>query len=261
MIQTKTINNSKNTIQVASVTSTGDITSSTTLTGTGLNITGGTVNLPNNSISLAALPISVPVLTSPNTWTNANTFSNGLTVSGTLNLPVNSIADTALSTNVARYNTDNTWSGINSFQNGLTLTTGALNLPNNSIKSAHLPTDTFVLSYTATPSISYTDGQIYYMRTTNTVVSLAISNIPITPRSRFIFVFYFSIATPNNQWHMNSSTVTLNGSSTTLSFTTGTSGTVNFPATYTYLVQTITILNTSATSTPSWKALNSVQGF
>ena len=112
-----------------------------------------------------------------------------------------------------------------------------------------------ILSYSATPSVSYLNGQLYYMPTTAACSSLEITSIPTTPQACYVFSFVFEPSTANSPLYFTGTSVTLNGTSTALK------GTISLPTTYSYLVQSITIINTSTTTTPSFIALNSVQGF
>jgi hypothetical protein len=145
----------------------------------------------------------------------------------------------------------NIWSGSNIF-------TGIF----NSVQSAD---SLSMASFNTTPTFSITQGMVYVMTTTSTAItSLSLTNIPITPLQTYVFTFLCQPSTPNSPWYLKPPTnfmnITAVGRGTSIVPINGISSIV-FPSTYVYILQTITVLNISTSSTPNFVALFSATAY
>ena len=135
----------------------------------GLSVTGGTIILPNNSISSSAIS-GLITSTAQNTWSALQTFASGLSVSaGTVTFPNSSISSSAISGLITSA-TQNTWSALQTFSGGLTVSGGTVTFPNNSISAScisGLPTSSSATLPTTTMS-TLTSTQIGYQITSTT---------------------------------------------------------------------------------------------
>jgi hypothetical protein len=114
-------------------------------------------------------------------------------------------------------------------------------------------------SFLATQTYSYKNGMVYFMATDSTIVSsFSITDLPInSPLKSYIFTFILQPTSANSAFYINPANVLIDGTSTAL---TGLANIV-LPSSYTHLVQQITIINRSTTTTPSYVALTSVSAY
>lgn len=145
----------------------------------------------------------------------------------------------------------NAWSGSNIF-------TGVCNC----IQSA----DTILPStFTTTPSFSMTSGMVYNLTTSATALtSLSFTNIPTTPQQTYVFTFVLLPSTSNSPWYLkppsNFINITPIGGTLISSPIYGISNVV-FPTSYTYILQTVTIVNTSTTTSPNFVSFLSISAY
>jgi hypothetical protein len=145
----------------------------------------------------------------------------------------------------------NTWTGNNIFRGVF-----------NSIQSA----DTILpVSFSTTPSFSMTTGMVYNLVTTSTALtSLTLTNIPTTPQQTYVFTFLLQPTQFNAPWYLKPPTNFINitpiGASTISVPVYGISGVV-FPSSYAYILQTITVVNTSTTTSPTFVSFLSVSAY
>jgi hypothetical protein len=122
-------------------------------------------------------------------------------------------------------------------------------------------TDTLISSgFTASQTYSFINGMVYNLNSDATVMTtLSFTDIPITPQQSYIFTFILQPSAVNSGYYLkpNTSYVNVNGLSISLYGLQN----VVLPAAYTYLVQSITLINRSTTTTPTFIALTSVSGF
>ena len=111
-----------------------------------------------------------------------------------------------------------------------------------------------------------TTGMVYNLSTTSTAMtSLGFTNIPTTPQQTYVFTFVLLPSTVSSAWYLKPPTNFLS--------ITAVGGTINtavplygisnvvLPSAYTYMLQQITIVNTSTTTTPSFIEFLSVSGY
>jgi hypothetical protein len=145
----------------------------------------------------------------------------------------------------------NIWTGANTFRGVC-----------NAVQSA----DTILpVTFSATPSFAMTSGMVYNMSTTATVLtSLAFTAIPTTPQQTYVFSFVLLPTTNSSPWYLRPPTnfisITPLGGALLTAPIYGISSVV-FPTSYTYIVQTITIVNTSTTTSPTFISFLSVSGY
>jgi hypothetical protein len=126
--------------------------------------------------------------------------------------------------------------------------------------NARQSTDTLISSsFSATQTYSYNTGMVYFMASNSTTVtSFSITDIPLdSPLKSYIFTFILEPNTANSPFYINPANILINGLSTSLIGLAN----VIFPASYTHLVQQITVINRSTTTTPSYIALTSVSAY
>ena len=111
-----------------------------------------------------------------------------------------------------------------------------------------------------------TTGMVYNLSTTATVLtSLAFTTIPTAPQQTYVFTFVLNPSTANSAWWLKPPTnflsvTAVGGSINTAVPLVGISNVV-LPASYTYMFQQVTIVNTSTTTTPSFMGFVSVAGY
>ena len=110
-----------------------------------------------------------------------------------------------------------------------------------------------------------TNGMVYYIAggTPTSVTNLTISTIPITTGlASYVFTLLFYTSSPY-YYTSGASTLSIamsNAYATSITpITPG--GSVNLPSSYTYIMQTITVINKTGGSSPTFIAFNNVQGF
>ena len=121
------------------------------------------------------------------------------------------------------------------------------------------------VSFSSTPSFSMTTGMVYNLSTNTTpLTSLTLTNIPTTPQQTYVFTFVLLPSTVSSPLYLKPPTnfinITPEGSSTVSVPLYGISSVV-FPSSYTYILQTITVINTSTTTSPTFIAFLSVSAY
>ena len=131
-----------------------------------------------------------------------------------------------------------------------------------SLLKAQKVSDSFVInSYSSVLSFSMDSGMVIYMDTnSSTNSSVSFTNIPVTAQQSYIFTFILKPSTVNSKWYIipNSNVISVNSISSIPIF-----GIANviLPSTYTYLLQQITIINKSTTTTPDFIAFTNVSAY
>ena len=142
--------------------------------------------------------------------------------------------------------------------NGLATLT---NLEVSSLFKSKQSADNFVVSsFTASQTYNFNNGLVYTLDTNpTTITTILFTNIPITKQQSYKFTFILKPNNTNSGFYLkpNTNFVTINGVSSPLY---GLSNIV-LPSSFTYLVQKITIINTSVETTPTFIALTSVSGY
>ena len=111
-----------------------------------------------------------------------------------------------------------------------------------------------------------TGGMVYYISggSAGVVTNLTISAIPVTATgvlASYVFtIIYFTSSSNYYTAGANTLSLTLTNAYNT-SITAITSSGVSLPSTYSYLIQTITLVNKTGGSAPTFVAFNNVQGF
>ena len=115
-------------------------------------------------------------------------------------------------------------------------------------------------SFSTTMTFNFDLGMIYSLNiTTLTSSSVLFTNIPITSQQSYNFTFVIT-PTVNSKFYIipTNNLISINGVATIPIY--GISN-ISLPATFTYLIQQITIINTSITTTPTYIALTNVSAF
>jgi hypothetical protein len=156
-------------------------------------------------------------------------------------------------------------------KNSGTVVSSAATTFNSSVNIAGLTTidnlntkkqaDTLVPAlWSSSQTYSFNDGMVYTLASNDTpMTSLSINDIPDTPLKSYNFTFMIQPITVDSPYYLKPPTdvIIINGK---ISPFYGLEN-VSLPATYTYLIQEIKIINTSNTSTPSFSAFTNVSGF
>jgi hypothetical protein len=131
------------------------------------------------------------------------------------------------------------------------LVTNSLNTKKN--------TDSLVSSsFSTTQTYSYNNGMVYFTNSNDAVVTnFSITDIPIDQLKSYIFTFIFEPNTANSKYYIKTSNISINGISTPL---IGLANVV-LPSNFTYLVQQISLINRSSTTTPAFIAITSVSAY
>ena len=114
-------------------------------------------------------------------------------------------------------------------------------------------------TYSSTHTYNYTNGLIYTLATNNIVMTtVSFINVPIYPQQSFVFKFFLTPTPSSSPYYLkpNTNFISINGTSYPLY---GLSN-ISLPASYTILVQQITLINISTNFTPNFIALTSVLG-
>ena len=112
-----------------------------------------------------------------------------------------------------------------------------------------------------------TGGMVYYISggTAGVVTNLTISAIPVTATgvlASYVFtIVYFTSSPFYYTTGANTLSLTLTNAYNTSITPITSGGTVNLPTSYSYIMQTITLINKTGGSSPTFIALNNVQGF
>lgn len=178
----------------------------------------------------------------------------------------NSSAGTTQLQNDARYlrNTGTVVSsGATTFNNSVDInglaTMNNLNVT-SLLKSKQYADDLNNSAFTASQKFSFNNGLVYTLDTNSTVMTtILFTDIPITPQQSYKFTFIMKPDIASSAYYLKPNTdfVTINGISSPLY---GLSNII-LPATFTYLLQQITLINTSTTTTPSFISLTRVSGY
>ena len=148
---------------------------------------------------------------------------------------------------------------------GTNVTSNAINTSFNSLAISTLKAkqniDTFTTStFASMMTFNFTVNMIYYLEINSLTNSfLFFTNIPTTPQQSYIFTFLIK-PTVNSKFYMNpiNNLISINGVLNTPIYG---SSNVSLPTTFNFIVQQITIINTSSTSTPSFIGLTSVSAY
>ena len=121
-------------------------------------------------------------------------------------------------------------------------------------------------TFSATPSFSMLNGMVYNLTSNSTALSsLGFTNIPTTPQQTYVFSFIILPSTASSAWYLKPPTnyisVTAIGGSTNTAVPLYGISNVTFGSSYTYIMQQITIVNSSLTSTPSFIAFLSASAY
>lgn len=131
-----------------------------------------------------------------------------------------------------------------------------------SLLKAQKVSDSFVISsYSSVLTFNMDTGMVIYMDTnSSTNSSVTFTNIPVTAQQSYTFTYILKPSTINSKWFIspNSNVITVNSISNIPIF--GISNAI-FPLTFTYLLQQITIINKSTTTTPDFIAFTNVSGY
>lgn len=114
--------------------------------------------------------------------------------------------------------------------------------------------------FTAAQTYSFNNGMVYSLSSDATVMTtVSFTDIPIIAQQSYIFTFIFQPSAVNSGYYLkpNTNNINVNGIAVSLYGLQN----VALPSAYTYLVQSITIINRSTTSTPTFIALTSVSGY
>ena len=121
--------------------------------------------------------------------------------------------------------------------------------------------DTFTTStFASMMTFNFTVNMIYYLEINSLTNSfLFFTNIPTTAQQSYIFTFLIK-PTTNSKFYINpiNNLISINGVLNTPVY--GTTN-VSLPSTFSFIVQQITIVNTSTTTTPNYIALTSVTAY
>ena len=121
--------------------------------------------------------------------------------------------------------------------------------------------DTFsITTFASSMTFDFTLNMIYSMDITSLInSSLLFTNIPTTAQQSYIFTFLIK-PTANSKFFINpiNNFISVNGISTVPIYG---SSNVSLPSLFNFIVQQITIINTSTTTTPNYIALTSVSAY
>ena len=121
--------------------------------------------------------------------------------------------------------------------------------------------DTFsITTFASSMTFDFTVNMIYSMDITSLLSSsLFFTNIPTTAQQSYIFTFLIK-PTANSKFFINpiNNLISVNGVSTIPIYG---SSNVALPSIFNFIVQQITIINTSTTTTPNYIALTSVSAY
>jgi hypothetical protein len=139
---------------------------------------------------------------------------------------------------------------------------GGLFVSSSGISSAGMTVNTSsyteymtALPYASSETISFTTNSVYYVSGTATpITSLTITSMPVTPLASYTFSFL--LASPGSSAnYISASTVNVNGTNVSLL------GTITLGTPVGYILQQITVFNTSSTATPTWAAINTATAY
>ena len=119
---------------------------------------------------------------------------------------------------------------------------------------------TTITSPSSTMTFDFKSGMIYYYDIDSLLsCSLSFTNIPITPQTKYTFT-YIIVPTMNCAYYIIpiDNLITVNDNTTVPIF--GVSN-ILLPSTFDYIIQTITLINTSTTTTPNFISLTDAIGY
>ena len=154
-------------------------------------------------------------------------------------------------------------SASTTFNNTVTIAaqTNVSNLSVSGLLCAKQNTDSLVsATFAAAQSYSFNNGMVYTLTSNSTATTtLAINDIPTTPQQSYIFTFIIQPTTANSSWYIvpNTNFISVNGGSAPLY---GLQNAV-LPRAFTYIVQQVTVINTSTTTSPTFITFTSVSGY
>ena len=126
------------------------------------------------------------------------------------------------------------------------------NLSVSGLVSAKQATDSLVsASFSAAQTYSFLTGMVYTLASNSTTTTtLAITDLPTTPQQSYIFTFIIQPTTANSPYWIkpNTNFISVNGGSVSLYGLQN----IAVSAAFTYMVQQVTVINTSTTTTPSF---------
>ena len=148
---------------------------------------------------------------------------------------------------------------------GTNVTSNAINTSFNTLAISTLKAkqniDTFsITTFASMMTFNFTVNMIYYLEINSLTNSfLFFTNIPTTASQSYIFTFLIK-PTINSKFYINpiNNLISINGVLNTPVY--GTTN-VSLPSTFNFIVQQITIINTSTTTTPSFIGLTSVSAY
>ena len=152
-------------------------------------------------------------------------------------------------------------SASTTFNNTVTIAaqTNVSNLSVSGLLCAKQNADSLVsATFAAAQTYSFNNGMVYTLTSNSTATTtLAINDIPTT--QSYIFTFIIQPTTANSSWYIVSNTnfISVNGGSAPLY---GLQNAV-LPRAFTYIVQQVTVINTSTTTSPTFITFTSVSGY
>ena len=127
--------------------------------------------------------------------------------------------------------------------------------------NAKKSTDALVsATFSASQTYSFLTGMVYTLASNSTTTTtLSITDIPTTPQQSYIFTFIIQPTTANSPYHIvpNTNFISVNTLSTPLY---GLQNAI-LPKEFTYIVQQITVINTSTTTNPAFISFTSISGY
>ena len=140
------------------------------------------------------------------------------------------------------------------------ITTSFNTLAINTLKAKQNIDSFSITTFSSSITFDFTVNMIFYMEISSLITSsLFFTNIPTTAQQSYIFTFLIR-PTINSKFFINpiNNLISVNGISTIPIY--GISN-ISLPSTFNFIVQQITIINSSITTTPNYFALTSVSGY
>ena len=154
-------------------------------------------------------------------------------------------------------------SAATTFNSAVTIAgqTNVSNLSVSALLNAKQATDPLLsATFSAAQTFSFNGGMVYTLiSNSTTTTTLAITDLPTTPQQSYIFTFIIQPSAANSPYWIkpNTNFISANGISTPLYGLQN----VALPAAYTYIVQQMTVINSSTTATPSFIAFTSLSAY
>ena len=140
------------------------------------------------------------------------------------------------------------------------ITTSFNTLAINTLKAKQSIDSFSITTFSSSITFDFTVNMIFYMEISSLMTSsLFFINIPTTPLQTYIFTFLIK-PNVNSKFFINpiNNLISVNGISTVPIY--GISN-ISLPSTFNFIVQQITIINSSITATPNYFALTSISGY